>query len=73
MSAGQTGADRAALDLAIQHGIPHGGWCPKGRLTGARPVDQRHQLKETPSGRWLLGGVDALEFKRSLSRAPGEA
>jgi len=28
---GQTGADRAALDWAIARGIPHGGWCPRGR------------------------------------------
>jgi hypothetical protein len=32
VSGGQTGADRAALDWAIENGIPHGGWCPKGRL-----------------------------------------
>ena len=25
ISGGQTGADRAALDSAIQHNIPHGG------------------------------------------------
>jgi hypothetical protein len=30
ISGGQTGADRAALDFAIEHGIPHGGWCPAG-------------------------------------------
>lgn len=30
MSGGQTGADRAALDFGIEHGIPHGGWCPRG-------------------------------------------
>ncbi|MFZ4538418.1 YpsA SLOG family protein [Propionivibrio sp.] len=29
---GQTGVDRADLDWAIAHGIPHGGWCPVGRL-----------------------------------------
>ena len=32
ISGGQTGADRAALDFALDHGIPHGGWCPMGRL-----------------------------------------
>jgi hypothetical protein len=26
ISGGQTGADRAALDFAIERGIPHGGW-----------------------------------------------
>jgi hypothetical protein len=29
ISGGQTGADRAALDFAIEHGIPQCGWCPK--------------------------------------------
>ena len=31
VSGGQTGADRGGLDAAIVLGIPHGGWCPKGR------------------------------------------
>ena len=30
ISGGQTGADRAALDLAIKLGIDYGGWCPAG-------------------------------------------
>ena len=30
VSGGQTGADRAALDFAMLHDIPYGGWCPKG-------------------------------------------
>ena len=30
VSGGQSGVDRAALDFAIDHGIPYGGWCPKG-------------------------------------------
>jgi hypothetical protein len=38
VSGGQTGADRAALGFAIDHGIPHGGWCPKGRLAEDGPV-----------------------------------
>jgi len=28
VSGGQTGADRAALDVAIDLGIDYGGWCP---------------------------------------------
>ena len=32
ISGGQTGVDRGALDAAINLKIPHGGWCPKGRL-----------------------------------------
>jgi hypothetical protein len=30
VSGGQTGADRAALDVALELGIAYGGWCPAG-------------------------------------------
>ncbi len=49
VSGGQTGADRAALDFAIEHGLPHWGWCPKGRRAEDGQIDNRYQLKETPS------------------------
>src|SRR5204862_6255637 len=53
VSGGQTGADRAALDFAIEHGIPHGGWCPKGRVAEDGTIDPRYQLKETPSKNYV--------------------
>jgi len=31
ISGGQTGVDRAALDVGMELGIPIGGYCPKGR------------------------------------------
>ena len=49
ISGGQTGADRAALDWAIANNIPHGGWCPKGRLAEDGEISARYQLTETPS------------------------
>ncbi|HEU0176920.1 MAG TPA: putative molybdenum carrier protein [Blastocatellia bacterium] len=49
ISGGQTGADRAALDWAIERGVPHGGWCPKGRKAEDGAIDQRYNLVETPS------------------------
>jgi hypothetical protein len=49
ISGGQTGVDRAALDVAIELGIPHGGWCPKGRLAEDGPIPDRYQLSETES------------------------
>ena len=49
ISGGQTGADRAALDAAIELGIPHGGWIPKGRLTEDGPLPDRYQLVEMPT------------------------
>jgi hypothetical protein len=30
VSGGQSGVDRAALDVAIELGLEYGGWCPKG-------------------------------------------
>jgi hypothetical protein len=49
VSGGQTGVDRAALDVAIELGLPHGGWCPRGRLAEDGPIPLRYQLQETPS------------------------
>lgn len=46
ISGGQTGVDRAALDVAIELGIPHGGWLPKGRKTEAGRLPAKYQLKE---------------------------
>lgn len=53
VSGGQTGADRAALDFAITYGIPHGGWCPKGRKAEDGPIPDRYQLIETPRADYL--------------------
>jgi hypothetical protein len=53
ISGGQTGADRAALDWAIAQGVPHGGWCPKGRMAEDGPLNERYNLKETPKRSYL--------------------
>lgn len=47
ISGGQTGADRAALDIAIKFNIDHGGWIPKGRKTEDGPLDAKYRLTET--------------------------
>ena len=49
VSGGQTGADRAALDVAIRLGIPHGGWVPKGRTTEAVILPEKYQMREMPT------------------------
>lgn len=38
VSGGQTGADRAALDVALEQGFEIGGWIPKGRLAEDGPI-----------------------------------
>jgi hypothetical protein len=65
LSGGQTGVDRAALDWAIKHGIPHGGWCPKGRRAEDGMIPQRYCLDETPQShyrqrtKWNVRDADA--------------
>jgi len=49
ISGGQTGADRAALDVAIEFDIPHGGWIPKGRKTEDGVIPDKYKLKEMPT------------------------
>lgn len=46
ISGGQTGVDRAALDAAIACRVPHGGWCPKGRLAEDGPIPRKYRLRQ---------------------------
>lgn len=49
VSGGQTGVDRAALDIAIQFNIPHGGWCPYERKAEDGTISMKYYLKEAPA------------------------
>ncbi|MDH3241521.1 MAG: putative molybdenum carrier protein [Alphaproteobacteria bacterium] len=48
LAGGQTGADRGALDAALDAGVPCGGWCPAGRWAEDGPIAARYPLRETP-------------------------
>jgi len=50
VSGGQTGVDRAALDVALKHAIPCGGWCPADRLDEFGRIPDRYPVKELPNG-----------------------
>ena len=52
VSGGQTGVDRAALDVALELGMSCGGWCPKGRRAEDGPLAPRYPLVETPSAEY---------------------
>jgi len=47
ISGGQTGVDRAALDVAVEMGIPHGGWVPRDRKAEDGAVPEKYKVKET--------------------------
>jgi hypothetical protein len=50
VSGGQTGADRAALDVAVELGIDVGGWVPAGRAAENGVIPLRYpNLRETDS------------------------
>lgn len=53
VSGGQTGVDRAALDVAMSLEVPCGGWCPRGRRAEDGPIPERYPLTETPSPEYV--------------------
>ena len=44
--------DRAALDVALKHGIESGGWCPTGRLDEFGRIPDRYPVEELENGRF---------------------
>ncbi len=65
VSGGQTGVDRAALDVALQLNLPHGGWCPLGRRAEDGLIPSIYLLRETSSSdyaertEWNVRDADA--------------
>ena len=49
ISGSQTGVNRAALDVAIEKGIPCGGWCPNGRQAEDGVLNKKYPLEESKS------------------------
>ncbi len=54
ISGGQTGVDRAALDVALELGISCGGWCPRGRKAEDGPINTHYPLRETASANYSV-------------------
>lgn len=48
VSGGQTGVDRAALDVALALKVSRGGWCPAGRLAEDGIIPRAYPLIATP-------------------------
>ena len=79
VSGGQTGVDRAALDVALEMGIDRGGWCPAGRRAEDGPIDARYPLRETPSTdpaertAWNVRDADGTLLLTTSAESPGTA
>jgi hypothetical protein len=79
LSGGQTGVDRAALDVARELRLPHGGWCPRGRRSEDGPIPDIYALRETPESRyeqrteWNVRDADAtlILYRVELSGGTG--
>jgi len=85
ISGGQTGVDRAALEVAIERGMSWGGWVPKGRLgrgLSDQPglLNKYPNLRETPVSRpeqrteWNVRDSDAILIiadRQGLSASKG--
>jgi hypothetical protein len=65
ISGGQTGADRGGLDAAIALGIPHGGWCPRGRRAEDGTIPLTYSLRPTASAAY------AVRTRRNVRAADG--
>ena len=50
ISGGQTGVDRAALDVALEHRTECGGWCPAGRLDEFGKIPDHYPIQELQDG-----------------------
>ena len=65
ISGGQTGADRAGLDFAIEVGLEHGGFVPRGRRAEDGRISENYHLTELSSISY------AVRTKRNVREGDG--
>ncbi|MGF1583266.1 MAG: putative molybdenum carrier protein [Gemmataceae bacterium] len=66
--------DRAALDVAIELGIPHDGWCPRGRRAEDGRIPDHYLLQETESTEYpVRTEKNVLDSDGTLILCLGEA
>lgn len=65
ISGGQTGADRAGLDFAIEVGLEYGGFVPRGRRAEDGTIPEHYKLTELSSISY------AVRTKRNVREGDG--
>ena len=65
ISGGQTGADRAGLDFAIEVALEHGGFVPRGRKAEDGKIPEHYHLTELSSISY------AVRTKRNVREGDG--
>jgi hypothetical protein len=65
ISGGQTGVDRAGLDVALDLDLAVGGWCPKGWRAEDGMIPKHYPLVETPERN------DQTRTRRNIEDADG--
>lgn len=72
ISGGQTGVDRAALDVALELGVPCGGWCPKHRRAEDGRIPAHYPLIESATANYAeRTALNARDSDGTLILAPG--
>ena len=73
ISGGQSGVDRAGLDVALAIGIDCGGWCPKHRRAEDGRIPHRYPLVEADSPNYAARtALNVRDSDGTLILAPGE-
>ena len=62
ISGGQTGVDRAALDVAIELDIEHGGFVPKGRLSEDGSIPLKYNIIELESEDYSVRTLKNIQY-----------
>jgi hypothetical protein len=74
VSGGQSGADRAALDVAAELGLERGGWVPKGRLAedGVIPALYENLVEASSDDPCVRTRLNARDSDATLLLTRGE-
>ena len=73
ISGGQTGVDRGALEAALAHAFPCGGWCPADGKAEDGRIPDRYPLRPLPRGGYRARTLkNVQDSDGTVILAPGE-